>query len=127
MTRRPIRLGRASAAARAKAAKVDKLERQMTRDAKDGVRRGMTPRSAWTRSSHGVIGVEAMESSIDRDEARQRELRAHSSGPSTSEPLVRCGVCGQWPRWRRVGGGASLCVGDGGPGHPYVEAGHRRS
>ena len=72
------------------------------------------------RSTH-ALGYEETQASIDREDAVLRERRAAPMRPSTSDPITRCAVCGQWPRWKETALGR-LCVGDGGPGHPYEAA-----
>lgn len=73
------------------------------------------------RRSTLALGYEETQASIDREDAALREQRRAPMRPSTSDPIIRCAVCGQWPRWKDSALGP-LCVGDGGPGHPYEAA-----
>lgn len=81
---------------------------------------------ARRRSTH-ALGYEETQASIDREDAMLRQRRAvPTTAPSDSERLHRCASCGQWPRWKDTAFGR-LCVGDGGPGHPYEAAPPRGS
>jgi len=70
------------------------------------------------RRSTLTLGYEETQASLDREDVVLQQRRAQHR-PSTSRPLARCATCGQWPRWRETVTG-TLCVGDGGPGHPFT-------
>jgi hypothetical protein len=67
-----------------------------------------------------VIGYDDLQASLDREDAVLRARReAQAQQPSSSDPIQRCATCGHWPRIRYIAG-RDLCIGDGGPGHPYA-------
>jgi hypothetical protein len=76
-------------------------------------------RRRGSKGSRGILGAEAYEASLDREDALRRACAQRPARESQSVARARCTTCGQWPRWRQTAAGL-FCVGDGGPGHPYT-------